>query len=386
MHSQNVEPTAKRGHLIPFSYSTLWLCLGTMDARIRLAAFGAPLFGLLALALSALGVGSYVVTGVALVIVVIAAVHHAEVVAHRVGEPFGTLILAVAVTVIEVGLILSLMLANREAASTLARDTIFAASMIILNFLLGLCLLVAAKHQREARFTRTGATAALGTLATLMGLTLVLPNFTTSVPGPVFSYGQLAFVAAFSLGLYLTFVFVQTVGNRDYFLPKCEPLVVPEAHAEPPSDRESWLAFAALLVSLGAVVLLAKSLSGALEQVVAAAGAPRAVVGIAIAAIVLLPESVAAVRAARANRLQTSLNLALGSALATTGLTIPAVAIASYALDLPLALGLDAKGIVLLAMTLFVASLSLARGRTTVLHGAIHLVIFAAYLVTTVLP
>jgi Ca2+:H+ antiporter len=176
------------------------------------------------------------------------------------------------------------------------------------------------------------------------------------------------------------------VSNRDYFLPKRELVALPEAHAEPPSDRKSWFAFAALLISLVAVVLLAKSLSGALEQAVAAIGAPRAVVGIAIAAIVLLPESVAAVRAARANRLQTSLNLALGSALATIGLTIPAVAVASYVLDLPLALGLDAKGIVLLAVTLFVAALSLARGRTTVLHGAVHLVIFAAYLVTTVLP
>lgn len=357
-----------------------------MNARIRLAAFAAPLIGLLVLALSAVGVGSYVITGAVLVIVVIAAVHHAETVAHRVGEPFGTLILAVAVTVIEVGLILSLMLANREAASTLARDTVFAASMIILNLLLGLCLLVGARHQRQARFTRTGATAALGTLATLMVLTLILPNFTTSVTGPVFSYGQLAFVAAFSLGLYLTFVFVQTLGNRDYFLPVGELAAVPQAHAEPPSHRESWFAFAALLVSLGAVVLLAKSLSDALEQAVAVIGAPRAVVGIAIAAIVLLPESVAAVRAASANRLQTSLNLALGSALATIGLTIPAVAVASYLLALPLALGLDAKGIVLLALTLFVSALSLARGRTTVLHGAVHLVIFAAYLVTTVLP
>ncbi|MGK2910018.1 MAG: calcium:proton antiporter [Sphingobium sp.] len=357
-----------------------------MSTQIRIAAFVAPFLGWLALALSALAVESYVVTGVVLVVVVIAAVHHAETVAHRVGEPFGTLILAVAVTVIEVGLILSLMLANSEAESTLARDTVFAACMIILNFLLGLCLLVAARHQREVRFTRTGATAALGTLATLMVLTLILPNFTTSVRGPVFSYQQLAFVAAFSMGLYLTFVFVQTVGNREYFLPKHDPSAGSEVQAELPSDRETWLAFAALLVSLGAVVLLAKSLSDPLEQMVAAAGAPRAVVGIAIAAIVLLPESVAAVRAAAANRLQTSLNLALGSALATIGLTIPAVAVASSVLELPLGLGLDSKGVVLLALTLFVSSLSLARGRTTVLHGAVHLVIFAAYLVTTILP
>ncbi|MFM5913434.1 ionic transporter y4hA [Chakrabartia godavariana] len=325
-------------------------------------------------------------TGLVLVGVVLAAVHHAETVAHRVGEPFGTLILAVAVTVIELGLILSLMLANREAATTLARDTVFAASMIILNLLLGLCLVAGARHQKEARFTRTGATAALSTLATLMVLTLILPNATTSVPGPVFSASQLAFVAAFSLLLYLTFVFVQTVGNRDYFLPQGDLERVPDAHAPQPSDRATWTSFAALLACLGAVVLLAKSLSKPLEVAIAQAGAPHALVGVAIAALVLLPESIAAVRAANANRLQTSLNLALGSALATIGLTIPAVAVASIYLDLPLALGLDAKGTILLALTLFVAALSLARGRTTVLHGAVHLTIFAAYLVMTVLP
>jgi Ca2+:H+ antiporter len=345
-----------------------------------------PFVGWLVLVLAWMGVGSPLVTGLTLIGVVIAAVHHAETVAHRVGEPFGTLILAVAVTIIEVGLIVSLMLANREAASTLTRDTVFAACMIILNLLLGLCLIAAAKHQREARFTRTGATAALSTLATLMVLTLILPNFTTSVSGPVYSPPQLAFVAGFSLLLYLTFVFVQTVGNRDYFLPKGNLQAEPEAHATPPNLSETWISFAVLLISLIAVVLLAKTLSGALEAAVAQANAPRAVVGVAIAAIVLLPEGFAAVRAARANRLQTSLNLALGSALATIGLTIPAVTLTSFVLDLPLALGLDAKGIVLLALTLFIGALSLARGRTTVLHGAVHIVIFGAYLLTTIVP
>lgn len=350
------------------------------------ATLAAPVLGwIIVLAGSALALPP-LVTGLVLMGVVLAAVHHAETVAHRVGEPYGTLILAIAVTVIELGLILSLMLANREAATTLARDTVFAACMIILNLLLGLCLVAGARHQKEARFTRTGATAALSTLATLMVLTLILPNATTSVPGPVFSPGQLAFVAAFSLLLYLTFVFVQTVGNRDYFLPKGDLEKAPDAHAEPPTDREAWTSFGALLACLGAVVLLAKSLSKPLETAIAEMGAPHALVGVAIAALVLLPESIAAVRAANANRLQTSLNLALGSALATIGLTIPAVAVASIYLDLPLALGLDAKGTILLALTLFVAALSLARGRTTVLHGAVHLTIFAAYLVMTVLP
>jgi Ca2+:H+ antiporter len=357
-----------------------------MQSPSRIASLALPFVGWLVLLLAFAGIGSPLVTGLTLIGVVMAAVHHAETVAHRVGEPFGTLILAVAVTVIEVGLIVSLMLANREAASTLTRDTVFAAGMIILNLLLGLCLIAAAKHQREARFTRTGATAALSTLATLMVLTLILPNFTTSVLGPVYSGPQLAFVAAFSLLLYLTFVFVQTVGNRDYFLPKGILQAEPDAHATPPSDFQTWLSFAVLLVSLGAVVLMAKTLSPTLEAAVAQANAPRAVVGVAIAAIVLLPEGVAAVRAARANRLQTSLNLALGSALATIGLTIPVVTVASFALDLPLTLGLDAKGIVLLALTLFIGALSLARGRTTVLHGAVHIVIFGAYLLITIVP
>ena len=351
-----------------------------------MASLALPVIGWITLLFSWATSPSPILTGLVLVSVVIAAVHHAETVAHRVGEPFGTLILAVAVTVIEVGLIVSLMLANREAASTLARDTVFAAGMIILNLLMGLCLVAAAKHQKEARFTRTGATAALSTLATLMVLALILPNHTTSVSGPIYSPTQLAFVAAFSLLLYLTFVFVQTVGNRDYFLPKGPSQTEPAVHADPPSATEAWLSFAALLVSLGAVVLMAKSLSGPLESAVAAANAPRALVGVAIAAIVLLPESVAAVRAARANRLQTSLNLALGSALATIGLTIPAVTVTSLLLDLPLALGLDGKGTVLLALTLFIGALSLARGRTTVLHGSVHIVIFGAYLLITILP
>jgi Ca2+:H+ antiporter len=349
--------------------------------------YAAPVIGWLVLAGVSAGVVGPVVTSLVLIGVVVAAVHHAEIVALRVGEPFGTLILAVAVTVIEAGLILSLMMANGEGASALARDTVFAATMIILNLIMGLCLVAHGAREQDAwRFTRTGVNAALSTLATMTVLTLVLPNFVTAVPGPFFSATQLVFVAGFALLLYLVFVFVQTIGNRDYFLPKGDAKTDETVHAEPPSDREAWLAFAALVVSLGAVVLLGKSLSYPLERVVAAAGAPHALVGIAIAGIVLLPEGLAAVRAARANRLQTSFNLALGSALATIGLTIPVVTVASLALDLPIALGLDAKSTVLLALSLFIAALSLARGRITVLHGAVHLVVFGAYLVLTVLP
>ena len=357
-----------------------------MTLLLRSWAWVLPLLGLLALGGMAGGLAVPLLKGLVLVGVVLAAVHHAETVALRVGEPLGTLVLAVAVTVIEAGLIVSLMLANREAAVTLARDTVVAAAMIILNLLLGLCLIAGARHQKEARFTRTGATAALSTLATLLVLTLILPNYTTSVAGPIYSPAQLAFVAVFSLLLYLIFVFVQTVRNRDYFLPQGAYKQAPDAHVEPPTRMLALASFGALTVSLVTVVLLAKSLSGPLEVAVSAMGMPRAVVGIAIAGIVLLPESVAAVRAARANRMQTSLNLALGSALATIGLTIPVVTVVSFAMGLPLALGLEPKGMTLLALSLFVSSLSLARGRTTYLHGGVHLIVFAAYLMTTILP
>jgi Ca2+:H+ antiporter len=348
---------------------------------LNLAARIAPFVGWLAI-LAGL---SPAITGFILVAVVLSAVHHAETVAHRVGEPFGTLVLALAVTIIETGLILSLMLANPETTTALARDTVFAAAMIILTLLLGLCLLVGGAVHAEQRFTRTGVTAALGTLATLIVLTLVLPNFTVAAPGPTYSPVQLAFVAAGSLILYLTFVFVQTVQHRAYFLPLEDNEEV-AGHPPVPTDRDSWLSFALLFISLGAVVLMAKSLSYPLEQAVSSAGLPLTVVGVAIAAIVMLPESIAAVRAAAANRLQTSMNLALGSALATIGLTIPAVAVASFFLQLPLELGLGPASMTLLALTLFVSSLSIARGRTTVLHGAVHLVIFAAFILTTFIP
>lgn len=317
---------------------------------------------------------------------VLAAVHHAELIAHRVGEPFGTLLLAIAVTVIELGLIVTLMSAGGDDAATLARDTVFAAVMIILNGLLGACILIGALKHKEQIFQQTGVSAALAALSTLTVLTLVLPNFTTSEPGPVYSASQLGFVAIVSFILYATFVAVQTVRHRDYFLPDKALAGDEDAHAAPPSNRQTMISGVALFACLGAVVLLAKKLAPTIEDMVDNAGAPRAVVGVIIAAMVLLPESVAAIRAAMANRLQTSLNLGLGSALATIGLTIPAVAALSIMIGLPIALGLDTKGMVLLFLTLLVTTLTLGTGRTTILQGVVHLLIFAVYLFTTVVP
>ena len=317
---------------------------------------------------------------------VLASVHHAEVVAHRVGEPFGTLILAVSVTVIEVALIVSMMLAGGSDKSGLARDTIFSAIMIVCNGAVGLCVIAGGLKHHVQSFRLEGATSALAALIVMATLSLVLPVFTTSVPGPDFySTSQLAFAAVASLALWAVFVFVQTVRHRDYFLPPGNG--GDEAvHAPPPSAGLAWASFGLLVVSLLAVIGLAKTLSPTIERVVASAGLPPTVIGIVIAMLVLAPETWAAVRAARSDRLQTSLNLALGSALASIGLTIPTVAILSLVLERPLRLGLSPKDLVLLALTFAVGAITLGTGRTNVLQGAVHLMIFAAFVFLAIVP
>ena len=316
---------------------------------------------------------------------VLAAVHHAEVVAHRVGEPFGTLVLAVAVTVIEVGLIVSLMLSGGQGAATLARDSVFAVVMIVCNGVIGLCLLVGTIRHRVVDFRSEAVTGALATLTAVATLALVLPAFTTSSPGPTYSTAQLAFAGVASLLLYGVFVFVQTVRHRSYFLPVRHSGDEEDDHAPPPTGRTTVRAIVLLLVCLVAVVGLAKTASPAIEDAVAAAGAPHAVVGVVIALLVLLPETGAAIRAASRNRIQTSLNLALGSALASIGLTIPILAALSPWLP-ALHLGLGPTEMVLLAVTVVVSTLTLAPGRATLLQGTVHLILFGAFLVLAVSP
>ncbi len=319
---------------------------------------------------------------------VLAAVHHAEVVALRVGEPFGSLVLAVAVTVIEVALILTLMLGGGKDTSTLARDTVFAAVMITCNGIVGICLLVGAVKYSTTHFNAEGTGAALATVITLAVTCLVLPNFTTTTPGPEFTGSQLTFVALASLALYGMFVVTQTVRHRDFFLPVSEAgELLPETdHAARPSTRRTWQSLTLLIVSLVAVVGLAKIESAPIESTVKALGLPQAVVGVVIALLVLLPESIAAVNAARRDRTQISLNLALGSAMASIGLTIPTIAVASIWLDGPLDLGLDPTHIVLLSLTAIVSVLTVVPGRATRLQGGVHLVVLAAYLVLSVQP
>jgi Ca2+:H+ antiporter len=333
----------------------------------------------------AAGTGGAIVAaaGAILIATVFAAVYHAEVVAHRIGEPFGTLVLAVAMTVIEVALIVSVMVGAGADKAGLARDTVFAAVMIVCNGIVGLCLLVGGVRHHEQGFQVQGASAALAVLATLTTLTLVLPNVTKAVPGPLFSASQLIFAGIVSVVLYGSFIFVQTVRHREYFL--SVDVGSGEAHA-PPGGITVLVSTFLLLAALVAIVGLAKALTPTVESVVAVLDVPKAAVGVVIALLVLMPEGLAALKAARANRLQTSLNLALGSALASIGLTIPTVAVVSIVLHQPLELGLGAEEEVLLALTLLVGVITLGTGRTTVLQGLVHLVIFAAFLFLSVVP
>jgi Ca2+:H+ antiporter len=316
---------------------------------------------------------------------VVSAVHHAEVVAHRVGEPFGTLVLALAITAIEVALIVSLMLAGGADKAALARDTLYATVMIISSGVIGTCVLLGGLRHREQSFRIEGAGPALAALATLATLVLIMPVFTVTAPGAGYSTTQLLFVGGSSLLVWCAFVFFQTVRHRDYFLPQHDS-ANEAVHAAPPSSGAAWISFVLLLVALVAVVGLAKILSPAIESAVDAAGAPRAIVGIIIAMVVLLPEAVSAIRAALADRLQTSMNLAFGSALASIGLTIPVVVLVAVLLDLPLVLGLAAKDMILLTLSLLVCSIGLGNGRTNIMQGAVQIVIFAAFLFLSLVP
>lgn len=323
------------------------------------------------------------VGGLLLVGSVLSAVHHAEVVAHKVGEPFGTIILALAITVIEVALIISLMISAGENGMYLARDTVFAAIMLILNGILGICLMIGGLRHREQFFGQKSASTALITLVSILVLTLILPNFTTSTAVGTFNAGQLLFVAIASLILYSSFIMLQTVRHRDYFLAADDDL---DHHAEPPTNKIAFISLLTLVVCLGIVVLLAKALSPSIEAMVVAMGAPKSLVGVIIAAVVLLPESLAALNAANKNRFQTSLNLSLGSALASIGLTIPAVAVVCLMYDIPLVLGLDGKSMVLLGLSIFIVMLSLNQGRTNMHYGVVLLVNLAAYIFAVINP
>lgn len=359
-------------HILPF-----------LSVAILAAAFGLGSPGFWFSSIAAIFLASSVMT----------AVHHAEVIAESVGESLGTLILALSVTIIEVGLIVSLMLADGPDASILARDTVFAAVMIVSNGIVGLCLLLGGLKHREQGFQVQGANSLLVVLIALSALTLVLPTFTTATAGPTYSPVQLIFASAGCILLYLALVKFQTKSHTEYFehrdeTPKAETSAQAADEAPPHiiSKTDTWIAFISLCVSLIAVIGLAKFLAPTIESAVSAMGAPKAVVGIIIAVIVLLPEAAAAVNAARANRLQTSLNLALGSGAASIALTIPVVSAFSLWTNRPLTLGLDPKGLVFLFVTFMIGSLTLGTGKSTALQGAVHIVILLAYFVVAFFP
>ena len=318
---------------------------------------------------------------------VLSAVHHAEVIAHKTGEPFGTLVLSISVTIIEVSLIIAMMLAGHEGSEFIARDAVFATVMIVVNGVIGLCIFMGGFKHHEMTFRNEGTNSALAVLTALATFILVMPMVTVSTPGPDFTKSQLAFAGIASFALYGAFLFFQTVSHRDYYLPKAEDQKTDNAaHADKPSALKTSISGVLLLVSLAVVVGLAEALNPAIEAGLKAAGAPKTVVGIAIAMLVLMPEAYAAVRAARANRLQSSLNLALGSALASIGLTIPTVAAIAIFFNLPLSLGISGLNMSLMYLSFFVGALTLAIGRTTLLQGVVHLIIFFEFLFLSLVP
>lgn len=312
---------------------------------------------------------------------VFAAVHHAEVIAHRIGEPFGTLLLTLSVTIIEVALIATLMLGEKEVP-TLARDTVFAVIMIVCNGLVGVCIFIGGLRYGEQDFQVSGANVYLSVLIAMATISLVLPNYTLTTPGPVFSEAQLEFVSVVTILLYTVFLYIQTVRHRDYFIGQSGE----DDDSIPISGGMLGLSIGLLLVSLLGVVLLAKKFSIVVDAATAAIGAPPAFAGVVVALLILLPESVSAIGAARKNDLQKSINLALGSSLATIGLTVPAVAAAAYALDKQLVLGLSEQNMVELFLTFLLSMLTFGTGRTNILFGLVHMVVFAVFIFMVFVP
>ena len=313
---------------------------------------------------------------------VFAAVYHAELIAERIGEPYGTLLLTLAVTIIEVALIATIMLGEKDVP-TLARDTVFAVVMIVCNGLVGICILAGGLRYREQDVQVTGSSLFLSVLIVLATITLILPNYTQSTPGPVYSAGQLGFVSVVTVILYGVFLYTQAIRHRDYFISEAAGVADDGTHA---SNRMLVLSIVLLLVSLLAVVLLAKKFSLVVDFATASIGAPPAFAGVLVALLILLPESLAAIAAARKNDLQKSINLALGSSLATIGLTIPAVAVAAYALDKQLVLGLNPQEMVLLVLTFVLSMLTFGTGRTNILFGLVHVVVFAVFVFLVLVP
>ncbi|WP_181308998.1 calcium:proton antiporter [Rufibacter sp. XAAS-G3-1] len=324
-----------------------------------------------------------IAASVLLILSVMSAVHHSEIIAHRVGEPYGTIILAIAITVIEVSIIISLMMSSGQESVSLARDTVYSATMLILNGIVGLCLFIGGLKHHEQKFSKHSVTIALVSLISIVVFTLVFPTFTESIAGSYYSTPQLIFASIACLVIYSCFLFAQTSRHRNYFLitdkdEDEEPVIV--------SNKVLITSLVFLVMSLGVVVLLAKTLSPTIEGIITSYSLPKTLVGVIIAAIILLPEGIAAIIAARKNELQTSLNLSLGSALASIGLTIPSVAVVCIIYDMKIILGLDIKSIILLGLSVFTVMLSLSSGRTNIVYGVVLLVNLFAFIFLIIYP
>lgn len=328
-----------------------------------------------------------VIAGVLLVFSVMSAVHHSELVAHRVGEPYGTIILAVSITIIEVSIIVSLMISGGEQYSSFARDTVYSAVMLLLNGVVGLCLFIGGRKFHTQTFSPHSVKIALVSLISIVAFTMVLPTFTKGELGPYYTEAQIIFEIFACITIYAAFISAQTVRHREYFISDVDDAKQAEAPAHHSiSNNTLIISLVFLLISLTIVVLLAKSLSHPLEVMIVNYGLPKSLVGIIIAAVILLPEGIAAVNAARKNKIQTSLNLALGSAIASIGLTIPSISVVSYIYDIPLLLGLDILPIILLVISIFTVMLSLIGGRSNSIYGVVLLVNLVAYVFLTINP
>ena len=322
-----------------------------------------------------------------LILCILVAVHFAEVLAHKFGQPYGSLVLAVAVTTIEVALIVSILLSRTPGSEAIVRDSIFATIMIVCNGLVGICLLIGALKYNETIFKVDGTNITLGLLITSSTLAFVLPSYDTSTPGPNYTPDQLFGVSIACIIIYATYVYAQMFRHKQMFLP---PGIIQIALGQESNNRISTkktiLSFMALVIALVAVVLLSKNLAPYIEQAVRAVRAPQSLVGVIIAFIVLLPECFTAIRQALDNKMQISFNLALGSGLASIGLTIPIVAVISIASGITLMLGLDPKSLVFLLLTFIMSILTISTGKATFAQGMMHIIIFLAYIRFNITP
>lgn len=328
--------------------------------------------------------GILIVLLVALLWSAISAVHHADCLAIKCGEPYGTLILTLSVISIEVMMISAAMLHGANNP-TLARDTMFAVVMIALNGLIGFSLLLGGLRHREQHYNLEGEGAYLNTIMALVVLGLVLPNFTTSLVGPRFTTVQEVFLITVTVLLYGTFLFIQTGRHRGYFKDVADDS---DSHEHDALGNVGSAGFHALmlLLYLVVVIVLAKKFAVPLDICIERFGFPQALGGAIIAALVLTPEALAAIQAAMGNRLQRSVNLLHGSVLASIGLTIPAVLIIGIVYNRPIVLGIQGGDLPLLVLTLAASIITFGTGKTNILHGCIHLVLFAVFLLLIFAP